>query len=65
MTQIVFDPERADAAWAGVEIDGAWRSADGGRRWERVKTLAPGLMDSGRAILIDLVSKTVRDSLHI
>ena len=35
MTQIVFDPRDSNAVWAGVEIDGAWRSTDGGRPWER------------------------------
>ena len=28
MTQIVFDPQDANLVWAGVEIDGAWRSRD-------------------------------------
>jgi photosystem II stability/assembly factor-like uncharacterized protein len=36
VTQILFDPEDRSAAWAGVEIDGAWRSSDGGEHWERV-----------------------------
>jgi photosystem II stability/assembly factor-like uncharacterized protein len=36
VTQILFDPEDASALLAGVEIDGAWRSTDGGERWERV-----------------------------
>lgn len=35
ITQIVFDPEDADTVWAGVEIDGAWRSTDGGESWQR------------------------------
>ena len=35
VTQIVFDPLDANAVWAGVEIDGAWRSRDGGRSFER------------------------------
>jgi photosystem II stability/assembly factor-like uncharacterized protein len=35
VTQIVFDPDDPGLAWAGVEIDGAWRSRDGGRTWER------------------------------
>lgn len=35
VTQIVFDSADSSLAWAGVEIDGAWRSRDGGRRWER------------------------------
>ena len=36
VTQIVFDPRNARDVWAGVEIDGAWRSRDGGESWERV-----------------------------
>jgi photosystem II stability/assembly factor-like uncharacterized protein len=35
VTQIVFDPEDSSRVWAGVEIDGAWRSTDGGKQWER------------------------------
>lgn len=35
VTQIVFDPTDSSLVWAGVEIDGAWRSSDGGKRWER------------------------------
>jgi len=35
VTQIVFDPGDSRVVWAGVEIDGAWRSTDGGESWER------------------------------
>jgi len=35
VTQIVFDPADSSRVWAGVEIDGAWRSSDGGEHWER------------------------------
>jgi len=35
VTQIVFDPQDSNLVWAGVEIDGAWRSTDGGESWER------------------------------
>lgn len=35
VTQIVFDPKDSSFIWAGVEIDGAWRSRDGAKRWER------------------------------
>ena len=35
VTQIVFDPQDANTVFAGVEIDGAWRSRDGGKNWER------------------------------
>jgi photosystem II stability/assembly factor-like uncharacterized protein len=38
VTQIVFDPKDANAVWAGVEIDGTWRSVDGGNSWERSST---------------------------
>ncbi len=37
VTGIAFDPRDATLAWAGVEIDGVWRSADGGVTWSRVK----------------------------
>lgn len=33
VTSIVFDPNDATLVLAGVEIDGAWRSTDGGRTW--------------------------------
>jgi photosystem II stability/assembly factor-like uncharacterized protein len=35
VTQIVFHPEDPSVVLAGVEIDGAWRSTDGGRTWAR------------------------------
>jgi photosystem II stability/assembly factor-like uncharacterized protein len=35
VTQIVFDPSDSSMVCAGVEIDGAWRSTDGGKQWER------------------------------
>jgi photosystem II stability/assembly factor-like uncharacterized protein len=35
VTQILFDAADSSLVWAGVEIDGAWRSVDGGERWER------------------------------
>jgi hypothetical protein len=35
VTQIVFDPNDSALVWSRVEIDGAWRSSDGGERWER------------------------------
>ena len=36
VTQVAFDPDDPAQLWAGVEIDGAWRSRDGGRSWERL-----------------------------
>lgn len=35
VTQIEFDSADPSFVCAGVEIDGAWRSVDGGKRWER------------------------------
>jgi len=35
VTQIAFDTQDPDLAWAGVEIDGAWRSRDAGKTWTR------------------------------
>jgi len=35
VTQIVFDPQEPSIALASVEIDGAWRSTDGGRTGAR------------------------------
>jgi photosystem II stability/assembly factor-like uncharacterized protein len=37
VTDIVFDPADPRIVVAGVEIDGVWRSSDGGLRWERVE----------------------------
>lgn len=36
VTCIVADPQVATNLWAGVEIDGVWRSRDGGETWERL-----------------------------
>jgi len=35
VTQIVFDPEDPQLVWVGVEIDGVWRSTDGGRTFSK------------------------------
>jgi photosystem II stability/assembly factor-like uncharacterized protein len=35
VTQILFDPQDPLAVWAGVEIDGVYRSSDGGRTWDK------------------------------
>src|SRR5262245_42561810 len=34
VTTLVADPQEADTLWAGVEIDGVFRSRDGGRTWQ-------------------------------
>jgi len=35
VTQISFDPADPDAVFASIEIDGIWRSRDGGKSWTR------------------------------
>ena len=35
VTQILFDPQDPLLVWAGVEIDGVWRSRDGGKTWAK------------------------------
>jgi len=35
VTQIVFDPRDPNLVWVGVEIDGVWRSEDGGKTFEK------------------------------
>ncbi|MBM3491837.1 MAG: hypothetical protein FJX68_15630 [Alphaproteobacteria bacterium] len=36
VTQLLFDPDDPNVMWAGVEIDGVHRSADGGRTWTKL-----------------------------
>ena len=38
LTRIVFDPKDPNLVYAGVEIDGVWRSADGGRSFEKCRS---------------------------
>lgn len=35
VTQVLFDPFEPGVLWAGAEIDGVYRSGDGGATWER------------------------------
>jgi hypothetical protein len=35
VTQILIDPDDCNAIWATVEIDGIWRSLDGGKTWAK------------------------------
>ena len=35
VTQLLFDPASDDIIWCGVEIDGVYRSTDGGESWQR------------------------------
>ncbi len=36
VTKLLFDPDEPKRIWAGVEIDGVYRSEDGGVSWKRV-----------------------------
>lgn len=36
VTQLLFDPASDDTLWCGVEIDGVYRSGDGGESWSRL-----------------------------
>jgi photosystem II stability/assembly factor-like uncharacterized protein len=36
VTCLVADPREEKTVWAGVEIDGVWRSQDGGEHWQRL-----------------------------
>jgi len=36
VTSVKFDPVDPDMIWATIEIDGLWRSSDGGDNWEKV-----------------------------
>jgi photosystem II stability/assembly factor-like uncharacterized protein len=36
VTQILFHSGSPDTVWSGVEIDGAWRSRDRGKTWQRI-----------------------------
>jgi photosystem II stability/assembly factor-like uncharacterized protein len=35
VTQIVFDPQDPKLVWFGVELDGVWRSEDGGKSFDK------------------------------
>jgi photosystem II stability/assembly factor-like uncharacterized protein len=70
VTQIVFDPSDPELVFAGVEIDGVWRSRDAGLTWERV---SEGLVTGdihGFAIVRDpsagrSIFATTCDGLHV
>jgi len=38
VTCLAADPADAQTVWAGVEIDGPWRSRDGGQTWQKIGT---------------------------
>src|SRR5215210_4368168 len=43
-TNVVIDPRRPTTVWAGVEIDGVFRSDDGGDSWARTADLGPSTL---------------------
>jgi len=40
ITALAVDPVEADVVWAGTEPSAVWRSADGGRTWDRTADLS-------------------------
>lgn len=40
-TNIVVDPRDSQVLWAGVEVDGIFRSADGGDSWTHLEDIGP------------------------
>lgn len=38
VTHVLFDPIDPQTIWAGVEIDGAYRTRDGGKTWTRISS---------------------------
>jgi len=41
ITNMVVDPRDNDTVWAGVEVDGIYRSRDGGDTWDHLSGLGP------------------------
>lgn len=50
VTQMLFDPQDSNAIWATVEIDGIWRSLDGGKTWSKHVTGA--ISDDGHGVAL-------------
>lgn len=68
VTQIAFDTQDADLVWAGVEIDGAWRSRDGGKTWTRTSDGLKNEDVHGLAVIRDggrIVLATTAGGLHV
>ncbi|MFN0089639.1 MAG: WD40/YVTN/BNR-like repeat-containing protein [Acidimicrobiales bacterium] len=41
ITNMLVDPRDRDVLWAGVEVDGMYRSADGGDTWSAINNMGP------------------------
>lgn len=69
VTQIIFDPKDPQAVWASIEIDGIWRSSDGGKSFERC---AAGMVsEDGHGITVvhknggRILYATTNQGLHV
>jgi photosystem II stability/assembly factor-like uncharacterized protein len=40
-TNIIVDPRDSQTVWAGIEVDGVYKSQDGGRTWNHLPDLGP------------------------
>jgi photosystem II stability/assembly factor-like uncharacterized protein len=64
VTRILFDPANTQTIWAGAEIDGVWRSDDGGDSWTR---FTDGLVSDDihdLAVVGDTLFATTNKGLH-
>jgi hypothetical protein len=50
VTQILIDPRDSKAIWATVEIDGIWRSLDGGKTW--AKHVTGAISEDGHGVTL-------------
>jgi photosystem II stability/assembly factor-like uncharacterized protein len=50
VTQILIDPHDSNAIWATVEIDGIWRSLDGGKTW--AKHVTGAISEDGHGVAL-------------
>jgi photosystem II stability/assembly factor-like uncharacterized protein len=69
VTQILFDPDDPRLVWAGVEIDGVYRSADAGKTWvKRIEGLTSDDIHGLAAVRVNGKRKlfaTTNKGLHV